>query len=186
MTKNAKIIIAAIIGVVAVAACVITLIVLNPGNTNKNEISTSELMSMSDSKLAEYFYELVDSKNEPKCTDSDRALIDDDNEEIDINALNSVNKIKEELDKYFCRRTLQNRSVRTVTSSISEDTTNYIYTHVYFMTSYGDWGLSDNIRLYEETLRISKGTGKYFTTEKLLRQVDGNYHSEPEAVYPAR
>ena len=64
-------------------------------------------------------------------------------------------------------------SIKLLSPEITENSNEYIYTYYYFCTSYGDWGLSDNIELYKTTILINKQSGKFESIENKIRQVSG-------------
>ena len=45
--------------------------------------------------------------------------------------------------------------------------------YYYFTASYGDWGLSDEIKLHKATIFINKQSGRFYSIENEIRQVSG-------------
>ncbi|MBE5822164.1 MAG: hypothetical protein E7311_06250 [Clostridiales bacterium] len=101
------------------------------------------------------------------------SILDIDNKTINTNILNSANKVKEIFNLYTYIRNNANSSIKLLLPEITENPNEYIYTYYYFNTSYGDWGLSDTITLYKNTVSINKQTGKFESIENQIRQVSG-------------
>ena len=101
------------------------------------------------------------------------SILDIDNKTINTDILNSANKIKEIFNLYTYIRNRDTASIKLLLPEITENTNEYIYTYYYFSTSYGDWGLSDSIRLYKSTISINKQSGKFESIESKIRQVSG-------------
>ncbi|MBO7560516.1 hypothetical protein J6T21_00535 [Candidatus Saccharibacteria bacterium] len=185
MTKNAKIVIAAIATVVIAATCVaLGVILVNKDNGDNYDGTASRFKAMSDSEFTEYFYSHEKQDSSDKCTNKTRDDLHIDNRTrvIDVNIVNTLEKVKNEFDDYYCISSKNTHGFIVLASSIEEKESEYIYKNLHFSTSYGDWGLNDSIRLYEERLSIDKRTGKFEETEKLLKQADGKHNSEPTII----
>lgn len=107
------------------------------------------------------------------------SILDINNKTINTNILNNANKVKEIFNIYTYIRNRDNGSIKLLLPEITENSNEYVYSYYYFSTSYGDWGLSDSIKLYKSTTSINKQNGKYESTEKMIRQVSGKYNDYP-------
>lgn len=107
------------------------------------------------------------------------SILDINNKTINTNILNNANKVKEIFNIYTYIRRRDNMSIKLLLPEITENSNEYIYSYYYFCTTYGDWGLSDSIKLYKSTTSINKQNGKYESTEKMIRQVSGKYNVPP-------
>ena len=77
------------------------------------------------------------------------SILNIDNETINTDILNSASKVKEFFNLYAYLKDCDNMSVKLLSPEITENPNEYIYTYYYFETTYGDYGISDNIRLYK-------------------------------------
>ena len=107
------------------------------------------------------------------------SILDINNKTIDTNVLDNANKVKEIFDLYTYIRNSDNGSIKLLLPEITENLNEYTYTYYYFSTSYGDWGLSDNINLYKSTISINKKSGNFESVENKIREVSGKYNEEP-------
>ena len=101
------------------------------------------------------------------------SILNIDNETINTDILNNASKVKEIFNLYTYIKDSGNMSIKLLSPEITENSNEYIYTYYYFCTSYGDWGLSDNIELYKTTISINKQSGKFESIENKIRQVSG-------------
>lgn len=108
------------------------------------------------------------------------SIINIDNETINTEILNNASKVKELFNLYTYIKESDNASAKLLFPEITENTNEYIYTYYYFETSYGDWGLSDNIELYKSTISINKQSGKFEVNEKRIRQVTGKTNNQDD------
>lgn len=108
------------------------------------------------------------------------SIINIDNETINTEILNNASKVKKLFNLYTYIKESDNASAKLLFPEITENTNEYIYTYYYFETSYGDWGLSDNIELYKSTISINKQSGKFEVNEKRIRQVTGKTNNQDD------
>lgn len=101
------------------------------------------------------------------------SILNINNETINTAILNNASKVKEIFNLYTYIQESDNMSIKLLSPEITENSNEYIYTYYYFCTSYGDWGLSDNIELYKTTILINKQSGKFESIENKIRQVSG-------------
>lgn len=101
------------------------------------------------------------------------SILNINNETINTAILNNASKVKEIFNLYTYLQESDNMSIKLLSPEITENSNEYIYTYYYFCTSYGDWGLSDNIELYKTTILINKQSGKFESIENKIRQVSG-------------
>lgn len=101
------------------------------------------------------------------------SILNINNETINTDILNTASKVKEIFNLYTYIQESDNMSIKLLSPEITENSNEYIYTYYYFCTSYGDWGLSDNIKLYKTTILINKQSGKFESIENKIRQVSG-------------
>ncbi len=101
------------------------------------------------------------------------SILNINNETINTDILNTASKVKEIFNLYTYIQESDNMSIKLLSPKITENSNEYIYTYYYFCTSYGDWGLSDNIKLYKTTILINKQSGKFESIENKIRQVSG-------------
>lgn len=101
------------------------------------------------------------------------SILNINNETINTDILNTASKVKEIFNLYTYIQESDNMSIKLLSPEITENSNEYIYTYYYFCTSYGDWGLSDNIELYKTTILINKQSGKFEFIENKIRQVSG-------------
>lgn len=101
------------------------------------------------------------------------SVFDIDNGVANLDILNSADKLKKILNLYVYINFIDTDSVKVLLPEISEKPDSYVYTYYFFLTSYGDWGLSDDIELHKGTLSINKENGKISYTEELIRNVSG-------------
>lgn len=104
------------------------------------------------------------------------SILDINNKTINTNILNDANKVKEIFNIYTYIINRDNGSIKLLLPKVTENSNEYIYSYYYFTTSYGDWGLSDSIKLYKSTTSINKQSGKYESNDKMIRQVSGKYN----------
>ena len=102
-----------------------------------------------------------------------KSIFDIENKIINLNILNNKDKVKEIFNIYTYIKNRDNKGTKLLLSEIKNNSNEYIYTYYYFETTFGDWGLSDEISLYKSTITINKNTGKYDSTNDLIRQVKG-------------
>ena len=107
------------------------------------------------------------------------SVLDINNNTINTHILNDITKIKEIFDLYNYTSTIENKGNKLLLSEIAENSNEYIYTCYYFDTSFGDFGLFDQISLCQDIITINKKSGKYEITENILREVKGKVNEEP-------
>lgn len=105
-----------------------------------------------------------------------RPVFNTEDKIINLKFFNNPNKIKEAFDTYLYTRNSDNESFKFLSSEIEENTSTYVYKYYYFEASYGDWGLEDDIRLYEGIVEINRREGGYNLKENMLREVSGKKH----------
>ena len=159
--------------------------VANIGKSDNTEIVKDELVDETD-----YYYAVYHEYISHRGVSGDlvfkdtylyfkESILDIDNKIINVNIVDNKDKIEELLNIYEYISGVDNASYKVLKPNIKENKTQYEYSCYYFEVSGGDYGLRDNIRLYEKTITIDKTTGKYETNDKKIREVEGRMNEGP-------
>lgn len=107
------------------------------------------------------------------------SVFDIKNSSINTNVIDTKDKIREILNDYIYISECQNASMKIVNSNIFEENNNYTYVLYYFVTTYGDYGLHDEISFNKMEISIDKKSGKINnnSNSKKIKSFQGKYNS---------
>lgn len=159
---------------------------------NKYDSQYYELLKLELVDDEKYYYSVLKSEksnNNDKIYNNTyiffkRDIIDIENAQINLDKINNKDEIKTIFNIYKYVFNYPSIGYHIKKSSIKNIFNKYIYTIYYYVTTFGDWGMSDSISYYKQNIVINKNNGKYvIEQEKKISEFEGEYHPSPAIIY---